>query len=562
MKNLHIKIILSGLVCSFFAMNTVLADESCMIDCKTVEKSWKFLTGSKENYYGATITDGKRCCKIRLIAATGLEGYSCHYVGDTVPCNTDVSSPCYRDTFDEKDWDFENDNVIRLKTDKNICCKSEGRKATKKSGIWLVSKPKQIKCPRQKDVVTGNCPRGVEYPAREWDFRSENPNGAVILKKKTANICCQVYQKCGVDNCKACYNPWWCNCTTCKYQTMEAHQVECPPDDHVEPVGQCPRTSEYTQRDWIPVKSSGELKYILRSKQNQNLCCEIERKHQNTPGPDFDIWWNWYPQHQYTPYNAHVVNCPNDDNRPNPKGEKGWCQGECNNVCFEKYDGDKDTQSYRIYFKYNSDSEPNTGCNKKEWENNIKSIYTDNADKEIDRIIMVGGASCEGPEVVKKRVDFVHNTLQSVAPADEINKLTDCQEGENNPNCSQYAAGTTKNGLGYQFDPETEACKYRVVFVHVTFKRQSLKTLINSVINTRNIMADNSSVWKTASGNFNGSRLASDSIAGVVLGTAGGLITSNVVKKNQVSSGLKNVICTVGGQSVAEFDDEFTLGIQ
>lgn len=70
------------------------------------------------------------------------------------------------------------------------------------------------------------------------------------------------------------------------------------------------------------------------------------------------------------------------------------------------------------------------------------------------------------------------------------------------------------------------------------------------------------SVWKTAEGNFNGSRLASDSIAGVVLGTAGGLITSNVIKKNQVKSGFENVQCTVGGQSVAGWGDSFSVGIR
>jgi hypothetical protein len=69
------------------------------------------------------------------------------------------------------------------------------------------------------------------------------------------------------------------------------------------------------------------------------------------------------------------------------------------------------------------------------------------------------------------------------------------------------------------------------------------------------------SVWKTSEGNFNGARLASDSIAGVVLGTAGGLITSNVVKKNQVKSGFEDISCTVGGQRVADWGDEFTVGI-
>ena len=70
------------------------------------------------------------------------------------------------------------------------------------------------------------------------------------------------------------------------------------------------------------------------------------------------------------------------------------------------------------------------------------------------------------------------------------------------------------------------------------------------------------SVWKDSEGNFNTSRLLSDSIAGVVLGTAGGLITSSVVKKNQVESGFEDIQCTVGGQVVAGWGDEFRVGIQ
>ena len=53
-----------------------------------------------------------------------------------------------------------------------------------------------------------------------------------------------------------------------------------------------------------------------------------------------------------------------------------------------------------------------------------------------------------------------------------------------------------------------------------------------------------------------------DSIAGVVLGTAGGIITSNVVKKNQIKRGFDDVMCTVGGQSVADWGDEFRVGIR
>lgn len=75
-------------------------------------------------------------------------------------------------------------------------------------------------------------------------------------------------------------------------------------------------------------------------------------------------------------------------------------------------------------------------------------------------------------------------------------------------------------------------------------------------------LKSNVSVWKTAEGNFNTARLASDSVAGVVLGTAGGLITSHLVKKGQVKNGFEDIQCTVGGQKVADWGDEFTVGIR
>lgn len=70
------------------------------------------------------------------------------------------------------------------------------------------------------------------------------------------------------------------------------------------------------------------------------------------------------------------------------------------------------------------------------------------------------------------------------------------------------------------------------------------------------------SVWKDEEGKFNTSRLVSDSIAGVVLGTVGGVVTSNVVKKNQVENGFEDIKCTIGGQTVADWGDEFRVGIQ
>lgn len=70
------------------------------------------------------------------------------------------------------------------------------------------------------------------------------------------------------------------------------------------------------------------------------------------------------------------------------------------------------------------------------------------------------------------------------------------------------------------------------------------------------------SVWKSSNGSFNYARLASDSIAGVVLGTVGGIITSNVVKKNQIKGGFEDIMCTVGGQNVASWGDEFQVGVK
>ncbi len=69
-------------------------------------------------------------------------------------------------------------------------------------------------------------------------------------------------------------------------------------------------------------------------------------------------------------------------------------------------------------------------------------------------------------------------------------------------------------------------------------------------------------VWRDAQGKFNTSRLISDSVAGVVLGTTGALVTSKLVKKSQIKNGFDDIQCTVGGQKVADWGDEFRVGIQ
>ncbi len=89
-----------------------------------------------------------------------------------------------------------------------------------------------------------------------------------------------------------------------------------------------------------------------------------------------------------------------------------------------------------------------------------------------------------------------------------------------------------------------------------------ITTINNSFISIGNVLGGlEESVWRNAEGKFNTSRLLSDSIAGVVLGTTGGLVTSSLVKKNQIEEGFENVQCTIGGQTVANYGDEFVVGM-
>ena len=72
----------------------------------------------------------------------------------------------------------------------------------------------------------------------------------------------------------------------------------------------------------------------------------------------------------------------------------------------------------------------------------------------------------------------------------------------------------------------------------------------------------NASVWKNAEGKFNTARLASDLTAGVVLGSVGGVVSGVVIKKNQVKKGFEALHCAVGGQKVADWGDEFNVGLR
>lgn len=94
-------------------------------------------------------------------------------------------------------------------------------------------------------------------------------------------------------------------------------------------------------------------------------------------------------------------------------------------------------------------------------------------------------------------------------------------------------------------------------------QRASSQDIANAAAKINGIKSSfKKTVWKNEEGKFNTSRLVSDSVAGIVLGTAGGLITSSVIKKNQIKSGFEDIKCTIGGQTVAEYGDEFRVGVK
>lgn len=91
--------------------------------------------------------------------------------------------------------------------------------------------------------------------------------------------------------------------------------------------------------------------------------------------------------------------------------------------------------------------------------------------------------------------------------------------------------------------------------------RERINAAVNKLTEFR-LAAGKGSVWKTKEGNFNGTRLASDMTAGVVLGTVGGLVSSNLIKKSQIKNGMEEIRCTVGGQIIAEYGDSFDVGVR
>jgi hypothetical protein len=102
-------------------------------------------------------------------------------------------------------------------------------------------------------------------------------------------------------------------------------------------------------------------------------------------------------------------------------------------------------------------------------------------------------------------------------------------------------------------EADKKAAELRDILSGISYNKSTLESIAAAH------SGEKRSVWKTADGNFNGARLAADSIAGVALGTVGGLVVNNIIKKNQLASGFENISCQVDNTKVADFDDQFQI---
>lgn len=165
----------------------------------------------------------------------------------------------------------------------------------------------------------------------------------------------------------------------------------------------------------------------------------------------------------------------------------------------------------------------------------------------------------------------VKNRLKNIEGAEKILceiGRTDLMQNPKNCNNGTYTgSGTGENGNGTGSDNGTDSQNSESDSSSGSENTSDTEELKNdfaaSVAKLESIAGRiKTTVWKDTEGNFNTSRLISDSVAGVVLGTAGGLITSSVVKKSQVKNGFEDINCTVGGQVVSGWGDQFNVGIQ
>lgn len=217
--------------------------------------------------------------------------------------------------------------------------------------------------------------------------------------------------------------------------------------------------------------------------------------------------------------------------------------------CFE---WQKEGVYLKVFFDNNSSDIPT--INNKNCTDEIKNALTQYLKdrKEEDLIVALIGTTSQS-------AGYEHNYELA---ADRINSIKPIiQQINNQIKIESYIAGEA-NASKNEENPND-----RAVVIWFSTKDEHISDADRKTLNDTHtklmgfgFISAERNVWKDAEGKFNTSRLLSDSVAGVVLGTAGGLITSSVVKKNQLEDGFEDIKCTIGGQTVGAWGDEMFVG--
>ncbi len=182
---------------------------------------------------------------------------------------------------------------------------------------------------------------------------------------------------------------------------------------------------------------------------------------------------------------------------------------------------------------------------------------------------------------------YLHSTEWYCIEQSAGNKVCASKACENGYHIAKYANGNSKgfcekdapvqpnanveqsgqsgaNGSVGSANANSTSNKIVVTELHDTDKKlEEIKKLtekINKTYTELQGLTKNLSAWKNTEGKFNTARLASDSTAAVVLGTVGGVVTAKLVKKSQVKKGFESLQCYIGGQPIAAYGDEVTIG--
>ncbi len=185
---------------------------------------------------------------------------------------------------------------------------------------------------------------------------------------------------------------------------------------------------------------------------------------------------------------------------------------------------------------------------------------------EEQEVNLYNTLSPEGPALDKDKYDYITSGSYLT-----VSENTGVKNPLGNPlvyNSASNPESTAKNniiqqpGLGdLSKDSIDNGAEKQKIEIKDSATSQSISR-INSIaagINAELGGADDASVWRNADGKFNTTRLLADLGGAAVGGVTAGLITSSVMKNNQVKKELKDVKCRIANKDVATWGDSFQV---